>query len=383
MERPTLRQLEALDAIARGGSFARRRGRSACRRWRSAIISQQLETRLDADLFDRARGGKATMSAAGVAALTPGPDHSRRLRCPGGDDARPCPQGNAAQGAVAPVEPADSVTPAVAQLDGPESPELPDLPVEAPDAPWAPHGARSDQPITIGTHPSILGRFQAKVAAFEEAFPHRPVTIDFNCFVADRVALALSEDRVTMAYFYALGPTRVFPSDYLWSERWSLYVGRDHPLAALEFVGRDDVAEQSLLTFAATNRLRPLVEGCLSGAGLGAMTIAVETDDYGQLAERTRESRGTAPVRCNRAARAGASPGLKRLPFVDPIPAIEVRRVVHPQCRGRRRSAGIGRDVAIETGNETARRPALDSIGSQAEAFRAKSTKEGFRHVRQ
>jgi DNA-binding transcriptional LysR family regulator len=234
-------------------------------------------------------------------------------------------------GVVAPVEPVDPVTPAVAQLDVPESPELLDLPVEAPDAPWAPH-ARSDQPITIGIHPSILGRFQAKVAAFEETFPHRPVTIDFNCFVADRVALALSEDRVTMAYFYALGATRVFPSDYLWSERWSLYVGRDHPLAALEFVGRDDIAEQSLLTFAATNRLRPLVEGCLSGAGLGAMTITVETDDYGQLAERAREGAGVLPLFGAAAARIGASPGLKRLPFVDPIPAIEVRRVVHPNA---------------------------------------------------
>lgn len=331
MERPTLRQLEALDAIAREGSF-----RAAARALGVSQVAisdhiKQLETRLGADLFDRARGGKATMSAAGAAALTRARiiladcdalvvtmrDHARKAAPP--------------EGVVAAAEAVDRINPAVAQLDGPESPELPDLPVEAPDAHWAPH-ARSDQPITIGIHPSILGRFQAKVAAFEEAFPHRPVTIDFNCFVADRVALALSEDRITMAYFYALGATRVFPSDYLWSERWSLYVGRDHPLAALEFVGRDDIAEQSLLTFAATNRLRPLVEGCLSGAGLGAMTIAVETDDYGQLAERTREGAGVLPLFGAAAARIGASPGLKRLPFVDPIPAIEVRRVVHPNA---------------------------------------------------
>lgn len=321
MERPTLRQLEALDAIAREGSF-----RAAARALGVSQVAisdhiKQLETRLGADLFDRARGGKATMSAAGAAALT-------RARIILADcDALVVTMRDHARIA----SPSAAVAPAVAQLDVPESPELPDLPVEAPDAHWAPH-ARSDQPITIGIHPSILGRFQAKVAAFEEAFPHRPVTIDYNCFVADRVALALSEDRITMAYFYALGATRVFPSDYLWSERWSLYVGRDHPLAALEFVGRDDIAEQSLLTFAATNRLRPLVEGCLSGAGLGAMTIAVETDDYGQLAERTREGAGVLPLFGAAAARIGASPGLKRLPFVDPIPAIEVRRVVHPNA---------------------------------------------------
>jgi DNA-binding transcriptional LysR family regulator len=200
----------------------------------------------------------------------------------------------------------------------------------ASDQPAIVRPAISDRPITIGSHPSILSRFQGKLAAFEDAFPNRPVSIDFNCFVADRVALALSEGRVTMAYFYSLGPTRIFPSDYLWSERWSLYVGRDHPLADQEFVGRDDIADEPLLSFTATNRLRPLVEACLSGAGLGAMPIAAETDDYGQLAERAREGLGVLPLFGAAAARLGSSPGLKRLPYVDPIPAIEVRRVLHP-----------------------------------------------------
>ena len=326
MERPTLRQLEALDAIAREGSF-----RAAARALGVSQVAisdhiKQLESRLGADLFDRARGGKATMSAGGVAALT-------RARIILADcDALVVTMRDHARIASPPVVAAEAPAAATAHVDIAESAELPDLPVEAPDAPWAPHVVRSDRPITIGAHPSILGRFQAKVAAFEDAFPHRPVTIDYNCFVADRVALALSEDRVTMAYFYTLGATRVFPSDYLWSERWSLYVGRDHPLAALEFVGRDDIAVQSLLTFSATNRLRPLVDACLSGAGLGAMPVAVETDDYGQLAERTREGAGVLPLFGAAAARIGASAGLKRLPFVDPIPAIEVRRVVHPSA---------------------------------------------------
>lgn len=327
MERPTLRQLEALDAIAREGSF-----RAAARALGVSQVAisdhiKQLEIRLGVDLFDRARGGKATMSPAGTAALA-------RARIILADcDALVLTMRDHARVASPPAAaaPTPAVAPPSAEATAPEVPERPELPVEAPDAHWAPH-VRSDEPITIGIHPSILSRFQAKIAAFEDAFPHRPVTIDFNCFVADRVALALSEDRITMAYFYALGPTRVFPSDYLWSERWSLYVGRDHPLASLEFVGRDDIAEQSLLTFAATNRLRPLVDACLSGAGLGAMPVAGETDDYGQLAERAREGAGVLPLFGAAAARIGASPGLKRLPFVDPIPAIEVRRVVHPSA---------------------------------------------------
>jgi molybdate transport repressor ModE-like protein len=322
MERPTLRQLEALDAIAREGSF-----RAAARALGVSQVAisdhiKQLETRLGVALFERARGGKATISAAGTAALA-------RARIILADcDALVLTMRDHAR-IVPTARPVEPSAPVASDAEPPA--ELPDLPVEAPDAHWAPHG-HSDQPITIGIHPSILTRFQAKIAAFEDAFPHRPVTIDFNCFVADRVALALSEDRVTMAYFYALGATRVFPSDYLWSERWSLYVGRDHRLATLEFVGRDDIAVESLLTFAAANRLRPLVDACLSGAGLGAMPVALETDDYGQLAERAREGAGVLPLFGAAAARIGASVGLKRLPFVDPIPAIEVRRVVHPNA---------------------------------------------------
>jgi len=320
MDRPTLRQLEALDAIAREGSF-----RAAARALGVSQVAisdhiKQLEARLGVDLFDRSRGGKAAMSAAGNAALT-------RARIILADcDALVLTMRDHAR-AAGKIAPAPPVTAA------PEPPAAaPDIMLEPPQPVATPVLRRSDQPITIGIHSSILSRFQSKLAAFEEAFPHRPVSVDVSCFVADRVALALSQDRITMAYFYALGATRVFPSDYLWSERWSLYVGRDHPLAELEFVGRDDVVAEPLLTFAENNRLRPLVEACISNAGLGAMRIGLESDDYGQLAERAREGSGVLPLFGAAAARIGASAGLKRLPFVDPIPAIEVRRVVHPDA---------------------------------------------------
>jgi len=330
MERPTLRQLEALDAIAREGSF-----RAAARALGVSQVAisdhiKQLETRLGVSLFERSRGGKATISAAGTTALTRARiiladcdalvfsmrDHARPLEPHAPEESAP-----------------DEIEPD--EIEIVRAPTVEELVIGGEEAKpvtlsAALAGRRSDQPITIGIHPSILARFQSKLAAFEDAFPHRPVTIDVNCFVADRVALALSENRINMAFFYALGPTRVFPSDYLWSERWSLYVARDHRLAALEFVGRDDIAGEPLLSFSATNRLRPLLDACLSGAGLGAMPVALETDDYGQLADRAREGAGVLPLFGAAAARIGASAGLKRLPFVDPIPAIEVRRIVHP-----------------------------------------------------
>lgn len=320
-----MRQLEALDAIAREGSF-----RAAARALGVSQVAvsdhiRQLEARLGVSLFERSRGGKASMSAAGTAALA-------RARLILADcDAlvltmRDHANGTAPELSASPAPAA--VRPkraAAAPTAAPVAAPITTAPVPLPAAPES-----HDSPITIGSHPSILTRFQGKLAAFEDAFPHRPVSIDFNCYVADRVALALSEGRVTMAYFYSLGPTRIFPSDYLWSERWSLYVGREHPLADQEFVGRDDIAGMPLLTYSAANRLRPLVEACLASGGLGDMPVMLETDDYGQLAERAREGEGVLPLFGAAAARIGASPGLKRLPYVDPIPPVEVRRVLHP-----------------------------------------------------
>jgi molybdate transport repressor ModE-like protein len=330
MERPTLRQLEALDMIAREGSF-----RAAARAIGISQVAvsdhiRQLETRLGVSLFDRSRGGKASLSEAGQAAL--GRARLIIADCdalvatmsefaiePAIGAAAAAPVRKAATKAELKVK-AEAKPKAAPKLKG----DLPPAMVKEPTP------VDQDRPITIGTHASILTRFQDKLAAFEDAFPNRPVSVDFNCFVADRVAVALSEGTIAMAYFYAMGETRVFPSDYLWSERWALYVASDHRLAAREFVSRDDLLSLGLLSFAPANRLRPLVEACFAEAGLGAMPFLVESDDYGQLVERAREGEGVLPLFGSAAARIGATSGLKRLPYVDPIPAIEVRRVVHP-----------------------------------------------------
>ena len=318
MERPTLRQLEALDTIAREGSF-----RAAARALGVSQVAvsdhiRQLETRLEVSLFDRARGGKARLSAAGEAAVT-------RARLILSDcDALVAGMRDFARPEKAVVDPvAAQEAPVVEDVAEPEPLPLPLAePIESV--------VQSDQPIIIGAHPSILSRFQEKIAAFEDAFPHRPVSIDFNSYVADRVALGLSADSLSIGYFYALGETKIFPSDYLWSERWALYVGPEHRLADREFVNREDMLLQPLISFAAANRLRPLLEACFADAGLGGLPYLFESDDYGQLVERTREGRGVLPLFGAAVQRIGASSGLKRLPYVDPIPPIEVRRVVHP-----------------------------------------------------
>jgi molybdate transport repressor ModE-like protein len=334
MDRPTMRQLEALDLIAREGSF-----RAAARALGISQVAvsdhvRQLETRLGVSLFDRAPGGKARLSGAGEAALT----RARMILADcdalvttmlGFAGAEPAKAPAAARkGGRKESQAEASVTgEAVAPPISPVAPEP--VPISDP-APKAVEASHADRPIMIGTHASILARFQDKLAAFEDAFADRPVSVDFNCFVADRVALALSEGAISMAYFYALGETRVFPSDYLWSERWTLYVGQAHRLAQRELVDREELLPEGLLSFAPGNRLRPLIEACFAQAGLGALPFLIESDDYGHLVEQARAGTGILPLFGPAAARIGASAGLVRLPYVDPIPAIEVRRVVHP-----------------------------------------------------
>ncbi|MBN8832203.1 MAG: LysR family transcriptional regulator [Sphingomonadales bacterium] len=345
MERPTLRQLEALDTIAREGSF-----RAAARALGVSQVAvsdhiRQLETRLGVSLFERSRGGKARLSTAGEVAL----QRARlilsdcdalvaSMRDLGGKEkvepmAAPEPKAEVTAIRLEPPEPA--------RPEPEPEPEPPAIVLTPPDpVPAEPETqppvaqistlTPDDQPIIIGAHASILTRFQEKLAAFEDAFPNRPVSVDFNCFTSDRVALAISAGTISMAYFYAMGETRVFPSDYLWSERWALYVSPDHRLAEREYVHREDLLDEGLLSFAPGNRLRPLLEACLIEAGLGSLPFIVESDDYGQLVAQARAGAGVLPLFGAAAARIGASSGLRRLPYADPIPAIEVRRVVHP-----------------------------------------------------
>lgn len=306
MERPTLRQLEVFDAIAREGSFRKAAAAMGVTQVAVSDHVRQLESRLGGALFERTRGGKARLTTVGEGTLA-------RARLILADCDALIQSFRQGHGAAAERS----------QVGAPVSSEASHAPVTArqPDV----------SPLLVATHPSIFARFQERLAAFEDAFPERPVSIDFNCFLADEVGAALAQGRIDLAYYYALGESHGFSSHYLWSERWSLFVARDHPLAGRDVVGREDAALLPLLMLAPANRLRPLVDACLRAAGLGDLRIAAESDDYGLLTELARDGAGVLPLFGPNAARIGASPGLRRLPYVDPIPAVEVRRAVHPR----------------------------------------------------
>lgn len=284
MNRPTLSELEAFEAVARAGSVeaaAHALGLSAAAVGESV---RALEARLGAAFFDPTSDGGARLSARGEQALV----HARA---------------------------------ALAACDA--------LLVSAKPAAQA-----AARPIVIGTHPAIFASFRPAMLSFEEEFADRPLSVDFDCPAAGQVAAGFAEGKIDLALFYATGAPRGLASEYLWSERWSLFVGEGHRLAGRGAVGRADLAGEALLMPAPGNRLQGLVGECLVKGGLGALGVLAESDDYAQLSARCREGAAILPAFGEAAARIAAMPGIRRLAYVDQIPIVDIRLAVAPRAAG-------------------------------------------------
>ncbi|HEX7856055.1 MAG TPA: LysR family transcriptional regulator [Sphingobium sp.] len=188
----------------------------------------------------------------------------------------------------------------------------------------------SEKPITVASHPAILSRFQDRLAAAQEAFPDRPIAVDFARFTPDAVTHALRSGRADIALFYALGEVPGIMSDYLWSERWSLFARADHPLAQKEAVHLRDCEDMLVILFDEANPIRPLAETCLAQAGLWPTPTVLETDDFAAIAAELDYGEAIFPAFGVTAQQFAARPGIRRLALVEPLPGIEIRRAVAP-----------------------------------------------------
>jgi DNA-binding transcriptional LysR family regulator len=315
MERPTLRQLEIFAEIVRAGTF---RGAARALGLSQVAISdhvRQLERRLGCSLFLRSAGGKPSLTRAGQTVL----DHGRNVlfACDALIAAARSEAGEEGSGAAA----AES------------SPIPPPAPVQAPAPPeaQAPEPeAKKEKPITIAGHPSILARFQDQLAAAEEAFPDRPITVDFAIFTAGAAHSALNKGLADIALFYSVGDTPDFPSDYLWSEQWSLLAKADHPLVQREALTRADCVDMPVVMLDPANPLRGLCEASLEKAGLWPSPTVLETDDYARIAAELDLGEAIFTAFGVSAAQFAARAGVKRLPLAEPLPSVEVRRAIGP-----------------------------------------------------
>lgn len=350
-----MRQLEILAEVARAGTF-----RGAARNLGLSQVAvsdhiRQLETRLGCALFVRTAGGKPSLSPSGRIVL----DHGRNVlfACdalisaareaagqseplpvtakPEKAKAKPKKAAEPVPEKAAPVvEPAEevvaaepipvSLTAIVPEVEAIEEPAV--APMPEPEGP----ATESEKPITVASHPAILSRFQDKLAAAQEAFPDRPIAVDFARFTPDTIGPLLKSGGADIALFYSLGEQPDLPSDYLWSERWSLFARADHPLAQMEAVSLTDCADMPVILFDEGNPLRALCEACLTRAGLWPTPTVLETDDFSAIAAELDYGEAVFPAFGVTAAQFASRPGIKRLALIDTMPGVEVRRAVGP-----------------------------------------------------
>jgi len=367
MERPTLRQLEILAEIARAGTF-----RGAARNLGLSQVAvsdhvKQLENRLGCALFVRTAGGKPSLSPSGRIVL----DHGRNVlfACDAliaaARDVADLPPIAApvskedANIVVRPQRKKDMLfapEPAPATASDPEPPAQnetiapapqpvslgqispqEDAVAESPEDAALSHtpvpmeeDSVKEKPITVASHPAILSRFQDKLAAAQDAFPDRPIAVDFARFTPETVAPLLEAGTADIALFYALGEVPGLASDYLWSERWSLFARADHPLAQMDEVRFADCADMLVVLFDEGNPLRALCEACLIRARLWPTPTVLETDDFSAIAAELDYGEAIFPAFGVTAAQFAARPGLRRLALVEEMPGVEVRRAVSP-----------------------------------------------------
>ncbi len=182
------------------------------------------------------------------------------------------------------------------------------------------------QCIVLAAPAPVFGRFQEALAAFEAANEDVAITLDLTIHLAEEAATALREERVDIAYFYALGETADLPSRYGWSEQINLYVGNDHPLAPKDSVSAQDLATLPMLMMERSNPLRRIIDGALAREGIRIGDPVLETDNMFDIMTILREGAGCFAAFGPLARDLGRLGGIRRLALERSLPVVEVRQ---------------------------------------------------------
>lgn len=190
------------------------------------------------------------------------------------------------------------------------------------------------QTIVLASHPAIFTHFQEALVAFEEASPDIGITLRLDALDTESLEALFADRLADIAYFYALEEPEGLASRYAWSERISLFVSRDHPLAERASVLADDLAGAHQVTFAAGNIQRKLAAAALERSGLRLGPAAVETDNLYDLMKQVRAGKGCFAAFGPIARDFGKMPGITRLAYAQGLPQVEVRQAVRPDRAG-------------------------------------------------
>ncbi len=186
------------------------------------------------------------------------------------------------------------------------------------------------QIITLASHPAIFSHFQEALLAFEDASPDIGIELMLESIDEDQAARLFLEGKADIAYYYALAETHHFPSRYAWSERISLFVGADHPLAAEEALGAREISALPYVALDKNNLTRALTESALAASGLVMPQPELETDDLYRIMNHLKRSDTCFAAFGPMARDFGKMGGIARLAYASGLPQIQVRQAIRP-----------------------------------------------------
>lgn len=191
-----------------------------------------------------------------------------------------------------------------------------------------PHSAV--QIITLGSHPAIFSHFQEALLAFEEASPDIGIELMLENIDEEQAARLFQQGKVDIAYYYALAENHHFPSRYAWSERISLFVRADHPLAAEEALGAREISSLPYVALGRNTLARTLAEEALVTSGLIMPQPELETDDLYEIMNHIRKTDACFAAFGPMARDFGKMSGIARLAYASGLPQIQVRQAIRP-----------------------------------------------------
>lgn len=203
-------------------------------------------------------------------------------------------------------------------------------PLSPPDTPVEAIRPEPVRRILLASHPAIFSHFQEALVAFEEASPDIGITLRLDSLDARRVEELFAREEADIAYFYALEEPAHLNSRYAWSERISLFVAKDHPLAHKDAAQAEDLAHTPYVALASGNMARSHAEEALARCGLAVGPALLETDNLYEIMKQVQNHPCYFAAFGSMARDFGKMPGIARLNFSQGLPQVQVRQAVRP-----------------------------------------------------
>jgi DNA-binding transcriptional LysR family regulator len=191
-----------------------------------------------------------------------------------------------------------------------------------------------EQSIVLASHPAIFSHFQEALIAFEQASPDIGIALNLAPLDAAALAALFEAGEADIGYYYASGnESDALESRYAWSERISLFTGKQGTLARSDVAVADDLREAAYVALAPGNLSRGIAESVLARNGLAVPKPALETDDLYKIMKFLETEEAYFAAFGTLARDFGKMSAISRLAYGQGLPQVEVRQAISPKLR--------------------------------------------------